>query len=180
MHRLIALSFCIALAACANAQPDQMVSTGGTPLPDGSPLRAAISVGDVAGAAARATADVQSSVTTDAFSEALRETLTARGMLAAKQSLYVLSAEIIDLDQPHQQGLEMHVGSTVRYALSTSAARLVFVRTVHTDFTADWRRTLKPSERLQLATEGAMRENIRAFIEQLIAAARTDRAFKRP
>jgi hypothetical protein len=52
------------------------------------------------------------------------------------------------------------------------------VRTVHTDFTADWRRTLKSGERLQLATEGAMRENIRAFLEQLIAAARTGRAFK--
>jgi len=180
MHRLIALSFCIALAACANAQPDQMVSTGGTPLPQGSPLRAGISVGDVAGATGHATADIQSSVTTEAFSEALRETLAARGMLAQKQSGYVLAAEIIDLKQPQMRDLEMHVGATVRYALSTSAARLVFVRTVHTDFTADWRRTLKSGERLQLATEGAMRENIRAFLEQLIAAARTGRAFKHP
>ncbi len=172
LRRLIVVASVASLAACAGlAEPDQMVSTGGTPLPASSPLRASITVGRVSSplpATAVASADL---------AEALRDTLSARGMSAKEKPRFIVSADLLDLEQPRSDALKMEVIATVRYALTSAKSRPVYETTVTARFTADWGRSLKPGERLELATEGAMRENIRQFAEQLIAASQTNTAF---
>ncbi|MCE9522145.1 MAG: hypothetical protein K8S25_06900 [Alphaproteobacteria bacterium] len=92
---------------------------------------------------------------------------------------FVLNAELVELDQPTLGGFDMDVTSTVKYRLTNAdGSKALFETTVKKLYTANFSSTFLGVKRLQLANEGSMRENIKQFIEELIAASEKDPAFK--
>ena len=180
MRVLILVAVCLSLAACASgAQPAQMISAAaeGQAIGDASPLKNSMTVGPVTGGS-KTSPLWKSEVSNEDFAEALRQTLIARTMLASANARFVLNAELLELDQPFA-GFDMEVTSTVKYRLTNAdGSKAVFETTVKAPYTANFSSAFLGVKRLQLANEGAMRENIGKFIEQLIAASNTDPAFK--
>lgn len=69
----------------------------------------------------------------------------------------------------------MDVTSTVKYRLTNwGGSKVLFETTVKKLYTANFSSTFLGVKRLQLANEGSMRENIKQFIEELIAASEKD------
>lgn len=179
MRVLILTAVCLSLAACASgAQPTQMVSAEGPAIGDTSPLRNSMSVGAISGGS-KTSPLWKSNVSNEDFAEALRQTLVARTMLASATARFVLNAELVELDQPTLGGFDMDVTSNVKYRLTNAdGSKALFETTVKKLFTANFSSTFLGVKRLQLANEGSMRENIKQFIEELIAASEKDPAFK--
>lgn len=181
MFRLLIVAACLTLAACASgAKPEAMISAAapGQELPQKSPLRDSMSVGAVTGGSETSPL-WKSEVSSKDFAEALRQTLVARTMIATANARYVLAAELIELDQPLLGGFDMEVTSKVKYTLTrTKDSKTVFETTVTAPYTANFSSTFLGVERLRLANEGSMRENIRIMLDELIAASQNDPAFK--
>ena len=179
MRVLILLTVCLGLAGCASgAQPAQMIAADGTPISANSPLKGSMTVGPVTGGS-KTSPLWKSEVSNEDFAEALRQTLIARTMLASAKARFVLTAELVELDQPTLGGFDMEVTSTVKYRLTTiGGSKTLFETTVKKLYTANFSSTFLGVKRLQLANEGSMRENIKQFIEELIATSEKDPAFK--
>jgi hypothetical protein len=112
-----------------------------------------------------------SQVSGDAFRRALEQSLENAGMLSkiAAGSKYQLTADLTRLDQPFM-GLDMTVTATVRYSLVENASRKeVYSRVIQVGHTATMSDAFAGAQRLRLANEGAVRANIRALINDLIA-----------
>ena len=160
------------------AQPTQMVAADGTAIADTSPLKNSLSVGAINGGS-KTSPLWKSNVSNEDFAEALRQTLAARTMLASGTARFVLTAELVELDQPTLGGFDMDVTSTVKNRLtSADGSKAVFETTVKKLYTANFSSTFLGVKRLQLANEDSMRENIKQFVEELIAASEKDPAFK--
>ncbi|MEQ1866696.1 MAG: hypothetical protein ABL996_18825 [Micropepsaceae bacterium] len=179
MRVLILMAVCLSLAACASgAQPAQMIAAEGTTIGASSSLRDSMTVGAITGGS-KTSPLWKSEVSNEDFAEALRQTLIARTMLASSKARFVLNAELVELDQPTLGGFDMDVTSTVKYRLtSADGSKTLFETTVKKLYTANFSSTFLGVKRLQLANEGSMRENIKQFIEELIAASEKDPAFK--
>ncbi len=111
-----------------------------------------------------------SQVSSDAFRRALEQSLANAGMLSkiAAVSKYQLTADLTRLDQPFL-GLDMTVTATVRYSLIENASRReVYARVIQVGHTATMSDALAGAHRLKLANEGAVKANVRAFIDDLI------------
>jgi hypothetical protein len=77
---------------------------------------------------------------------------------------------MINLQQP-MMGIDMTVTSRVRYRLTRlSDNAIVFEREITAPFTAAFSSSFYGVERLKLANEGSIRENISQFLAALIAA----------
>jgi hypothetical protein len=84
-------------------------------------------------------------------------------------SKYQLIADLTRLDQP-MLGFDMTVNSTVRYSLiETQSRKEVYGRVIQVGYTAKVSDAFIGSQRLKLANEGAVNENIKAFINDLVA-----------
>lgn len=179
MRVLILMAVCLGLAACASgAQPAQMIAADGTAIGASSPLRDSMTVGAITGGS-KTSPLWKSEVSNEDFAEALRQTLIARTMLATGKTRFMLNAELVELDQPTLGGFDMDVTSTVKYRLTNlDGSKVLFETTVKKLYTANFSSTFLGVKRLQLANEGSMRENIKQFIEELIAASEKDPAFK--
>lgn len=105
-----------------------------------------------------------SSVSNDDFRTALEASLDAAGYLGTSGSPLAVSANLEKLQQPIA-GLDMSVTSTVRYSV-TREGTVVFDDTVAATGTATMGEALAAVERLRLANEKSIRENIRQFLER--------------
>ncbi len=161
----------LAVSACASAsKPGAMVLEvrAETIIADNSALREAITVGAVEGG--KETNPLWTSeVSNEDFAEALRQSLAAHAMLAIDDGAYRLDAEMEELKQP-LAGFNVSVTARVRYMLTALASdETVFAETIETKYTAKMGDALVGVKRLQLANEGAVKANISALIEALIA-----------
>ena len=108
------------------------------------------------------------------YKEALRLSLANHAMLAEDDGRFAVTAELLEVNQPFV-GFDMTVTSVARYRLvDIASGETVFEETVTTPFTADFSSAFYGAERLRLANEGAIRENIRGFILLLIDQSETD------
>jgi hypothetical protein len=159
------------LAACAEgARPNNMaLITGQAPqVTAADPGYKAFRVAHVDGGG-KTNPLWESSVSSEDFQTALETSLLAAGLLAddpaaAKNEI---TANLQDLKRP-LAGLDMTVTSKVRYAAkSTNDQKVLFDDVVAASGTARFGDALLGVQRLQLANEAAMKENIKAFIERL-------------
>lgn len=103
------------------------------------------------------------------YRQALQSSLQSYGLFADYGGGdYDLTAHLIALDQP-LVGFDMTVTSTASYVVvRTSDGIEVFNDTIVTPYTADFSESFMAVERLRMANEGAVRENIRAFITRFV------------
>jgi hypothetical protein len=172
------LSVGFLLSACASgARPGAMtVAVAPDRLVDeSSPAHNALSVGTVSGGSE--TNPLWKSNVSDAdFRQALEQSLALHALLAREARRYVVNTQLLGLDQPFA-GFDLTVTASVHYTLLSTADQSVKLdQTVTTPFTANFSDAFVAVERLRIANEGAMRENIKAFITQLIAVLKADAA----
>jgi hypothetical protein len=161
----------VSLAACAEgARPDSMALTmGATPtISPTDPNYKAFRVAHVDGGG-KTNPLWMSSVSSEDFQKALENSLRGVGYLAddpaaAKNEI---TANLQDLQRP-LAGLDLTVTSRVHYSAKSTADQMVFFDdVVAASGTAKFGESLIAAQRLQLANEAAMRENIKAFIGRL-------------
>lgn len=174
-RRLALASVCIGLmglAACASpARPEAMALAAGAVVP--------ATASDVGYRAVRVAA-VQgggetnpmwmSNVSNAEFKAALETSLQATNYFNAHGPLTV-TASMIDLQRP-LAGLDMSTTIQVRYSVTDASGRVVFDDTVSATGTARMGDAFIGTERLRMANEAAVRENIKAFIDRFRANAR--------
>lgn len=143
--------------------------TSDTIITPSSPLHGAIGVGTVSGGS-ETNPLWMSNVSDDNFRQALEQSLRLQAMLANGDPPYTINANLISLDQP-LIALDVTVTAKVRYAVIRNIDKAVKLEeTIETPYTANLSDAFVGVERLRLANEGAMRENIKAIIAKLIAA----------
>lgn len=133
-------------------------------------LKNSIGVADVTGG--RETNPMWTSqVDSNSFRRALELSLENAGMFSkiVSGSKYQLTADLTRLDQP-ALGLDFTVTSNVRYSLVENQTRKeVYGRVIQIGYTASFSDAFIGAQRLKLANEGAVKANIQAFINDLIA-----------
>lgn len=116
-----------------------------------------------------------SQVSTEDFRTALEASLRATNYLGSSTDAPLsLTASLIDLKQP-LAGFDMSVTSTVRYSVVDGSGAMVFDDTVSATGTARMGEAFAATERLRLANEYSIRENIRSFIERFRTTTATRR-----
>ena len=135
-----------------------------------SVLHNEIGIKDVAGGS-ETTPMWMSKVSSADFERAHEASLKDAGLLSPNRqgSKFQLIATLQKLDQPFM-GASLTVTATVTYSLINRATnKEVFSRTYAPPYTAAWNAAFLGTERLRLANEGAIRANIEAFINELLA-----------
>lgn len=111
-----------------------------------------------------------SQVSNQDFRIALEASLRVANYLGSEANAPLsVTASLVDLKQPFA-GLDMSVISTVRYSVSNGDGNLVYDETVSATGTARMGEAFVGTERLRLANEYSIRENIRSFIERFRSA----------
>lgn len=162
-----------ALSGCATpARIDQMTAKriDTSKIANESPLKNSLSLKGVVGGQTTNPLWV-SKVGGDDFRQALEQSLKTAMLLASDQGKgsYLLSTTLISLDQP-LIGLNLKVTATVEYSLEERATgRKVFSEIISTPFTATFSDAALAFERLKIANEGAVRENIERIVDELLS-----------
>lgn len=160
------------LSGCAStARSDQMAALA-TPQQRMvvTPLRNNIAVREVSGAQG-AEHLWTSKVDNRAFAQALSLSLGDAGLLAPNPAAarYTLSARMERLEQPIT-GVSLTVTATVSYSLVERATGNEIFRRTHTmPYTAPFSDTFGALDRMRLANEGAVKVNIAALVDDLVA-----------
>jgi hypothetical protein len=176
MNKLIVRLFAVAAigalaAACAQpARTNAMVVnvSEATILQPDSPLKNNIAVANVSGGE-ETNPLWTSEVDNKNFQEALILSLQQHTMHASKVGGMQLVVTMQKLDQP-LVGFDLEVTSTVRYLLTHPQNGVVYDETITYAHTQDFSTAALAVKRLQLANEGAIRNNIAAFIKNVITA----------
>jgi hypothetical protein len=134
-----------------------------------SPYKGAMSVGTVSGG--EETNPLWTSMVGDKeFKEALHHSLAVNKLLAPtdNDAKYIVNAELKGLDQP-LMGFDVTVSAKVDYRVTKKdASELAFGNTVDSKYTAAFSDAYVGVERLRLANEGAIRNNIKTFLDRLL------------
>lgn len=104
------------------------------------------------------------------FKTALENSLAAAGYLGTEGPATTVSATLVDLNQPFA-GLDLSVTSQVRYSV-TRGGQSIFDETVSATGTATMSDALIATERLKIANEKSIQENIRQFLTRFRLRAR--------
>ncbi len=115
-----------------------------------------------------------SEVGNEEFRDALARSLRNAGYLNedAADSALILKAHLLGLSQPIY-GFEMEVTAHVNYEVVVKESDSPYLlETVTTAYAADMGDAILGPKRLQVANEGAIRQNIREFLDRLSSAAR--------
>lgn len=161
----------LALSGCAGAaRPDNMViSTAVTaPVSQTEPGYKSFRVTHVDGGG-KTNPLWMSSVSSEDFQKALENSLRAVGLLADDPSSAKteITANLQDLQRP-LAGIDMTVTSKVHYsAKAVPDHKVVFDDVVAASGTAKFGDSLLAVERLRLANEASIKENIKAFVDRL-------------
>lgn len=110
-----------------------------------------------------------SNVSSSEFERALEDSLRSVGMLSANRQAgrFQLVVHMESLDQPFM-GLDMTVTATVAYTLVERASgKTVWQKTLAVPYTAKMGDAFLGTERLRLANEGAVRQNIMQLVGEL-------------
>lgn len=110
-----------------------------------------------------------SNVSSSEFERALEDSLRSVGMLSANRQAgrFQLIVHLEKLDQPFM-GFDMTVTSTVAYTLVERASgKTIWQKTLAVPYTAKVSDAFVGSERLRLANEGTIRQNITQLIGEL-------------
>ncbi len=178
MFRLAAVTILgLSVAACAeSARTDAMIAnvTEATVVKPDSPLKQSMTIAEVTGGEETSPLWI-SKVDNEGFLEALTLSLQQHTMLATSNGPLTLRVTLVQLEQPFA-GFDMEVTSTVRYVVEHQARGIIFDETIKHVHLQDFSSAFVGSKRLQLANEGAIRNNIRLFIEHVIAASEQDPA----
>jgi hypothetical protein len=169
---LLGLALALLVSGCATGARTGAMTVPVTPdtiITASSPLHSAIRVGTIKGGS-ETNPLWMSNVSDDNFRQALEQSLGLQAMLASDNPRYAINADLISLDRP-LIALNTTVTATIHYTLTSSADQAVKLEeVVATPYTANLSDAFVGFERLRLANEGAMRENIKAIIAKLIAA----------
>ncbi|GAB5503834.1 hypothetical protein [Pyruvatibacter sp.] len=171
----LALVASLSLAACAaGARSTSMVAPidASTRAASDSVLFQSIKVNSVSGGE-ETNPMWTSEVSSGAFREALTSSLRSSDMLDQTDGGLSLNAHIRDLKQP-LVGFSFTVTAVVDYNVSTPDGQRAFSEVIRTPFTAGVSDAFLGVERLRIANEGAIKENIKAFITRLSNAADAD------
>lgn len=169
---LLAVFASFTLGGCAStARGDQMAATA-TPQQRMAltPLHHNIAVLEVSGGQG-SNRLWASKVDNAQFARALALSLADAGLLAEQPAAarYTLSARMDKLVQPIT-GLDLTVTATVSYSLVERATGNEILHRSHTlPYTAPFGDTLGALDRMRLANEGAVKANIAALVDDLIA-----------
>jgi len=181
-HVLVGCFALAGLAACSSGAnvgamtvsvaPDQIVA-------DNSPIRKAIAVGTVTGGQEN-NPMLASKVSNGNFKTALENSLALSVLKGDAGAPYMLDAKLVTLEQP-LMGFDMTVTSTVEYTLlTTGKSDPVMHETVVAPYTAKIGEAFLGVERLRLANEGSIRENIKEIVARLIKASQPGGALAGP
>lgn len=176
MFRRLASAGCLAallgVAACASPSNPALMTLAATPGLTAAPGDLGYkSVTTVTVSGGQDTNPMWTSQVSNAdFKTALEGSLAAAGYMGAEGQPMTVSASLIDLKQP-LMGLDMSVTSQVRYTVSR-ADRTVFDETVAATGTATLGQAFAGVERLRMANEASIRENIKEFLTRFRARAR--------
>lgn len=154
------------LSGCATPATSQaMTVQPGATAPANPHLKGAIKLGEVSGG--KDTNPLWTSQVDNAgFKKALSDSLAIGGYLAPspEQAKYEVKADLVSLDQP-LFGFTLDVKSSVDYRLSgTGVSRAYPVNVTGSATTSD---AFVAIERLRMANERAIMENIKAFLNEL-------------
>jgi hypothetical protein len=111
-----------------------------------------------------------SQVSGDAFETALRYSLEDNGLSSQNnpEPRFEITANLSELEQP-AFGIDITVKSKVGYeVVETKTGEAWFSKTILASYTATFSDAIIGAERLKLANEGSIRENIRKFIIELL------------
>jgi hypothetical protein len=156
------------MAGCATpAQVGSMIGTPTVPVPANSILRQSVQLNNVSGG--QATNPLWTSeVGNPEFQQALQQSLANQGLLGSAASRYRLDATLMEVKQP-LVGFDMTVTSTIRYLVTdTTMNRTAFDQVVTVSYTARVGDAFVAIERLRLANEGSIKNNISQFLDKLI------------
>lgn len=162
---LSALAACASPAEVSNMVVDQKGLVAAAP---DSPFRGRVMIGKITGG--EETNPLWTSQVGNAeFSEALRQSLDRSGLLSPPGDPgFILDAELASLNQPFL-GFSMTVSSNVNYRVRESKnQKLWFHDSVAASYTATMSDSLIGVQRLRLANEGSVRENISTFIRKFL------------
>jgi hypothetical protein len=167
----------LSLGACASPADRSNMTVGptaGLERPTDISLVGAVAIGRVEGGE-ETNPLWTSQVGSEDFRGALTDSLRNHGLLAESGApRYVLNGHLLGLQQP-MFGANMTVTSAVNYELVDAvAARPLTGETVQTPYTAKWNDAFVGVTRLRLANEGAIRENIKEYLERLYRKPPTD------
>jgi len=168
---LLIFSLCVLLTACASgARPDNMISVPiqSNLISKSNKYFQGISIENISGGK-ETNAMLASKVSNSAFHEALRKSLESHGLLSVSGTpKYRLNAELLALEQPII-GFSFTVDSVAQYKLlSTANNKSVFNETIKASGKATMGDTIVGVERLRIANEYSVKNNIQEFIDKLI------------
>lgn len=170
MKKILVILSVAVLAGCATPAAVEQMAVSLPIIQTNPALKNGVAVAEVTGG--RETNPMWTSqVSSDAFRRALEQSLQNAGMFSkiVAGSQYQLVADLTRLDQP-MMGFDMTVGTTVRYSLiETQTRKEVYARVIQVSYTAKVSDAFIGSQRLKLANEGAVKTNIQAFVNDLIA-----------
>ena len=166
-----ALCLGVLASGCAGAaRPDLMTPAAGAvpAAAAGEPGHRAVRVGNVSGGG-DTNPMWMSNVSAQEFKTALQSSLRAANYLsdAAPNAQYEVTAELINVERP-MVGFDLTVNSTVAYSVkSVPGQQEVFRKTIASNGTARMSDALLGTERVRIAIENSIRENITKFIQEL-------------
>lgn len=109
-------------------------------------------------------------VSNEDFKTALESSLAAAGYIGTEGRPLVVTASLIDLKQP-LAGLDLSVTSQVRYSV-TRDGTVIFDQTVAATGVGTMSDAFAAVERLRIANEKSIQENIKEFLKRFRATAR--------
>ena len=166
MKLVFASPLLLTLAACATQQAMTVTPSAlEAPIPAIPRLKNSFAVRSVGGGQAMNVLTVPG-VTNEPFKAALESSLAATGYLASERTTpkFHIDVEIQDLDQP-LIGLEYEVKSSVLYKVSGGGA--VKSYPIKASGTAGFSDSPLGADRMRIANERAMQENIKSFLKAL-------------
>ena len=161
----------IQLTGCASPASIEgmtVIGTAVTSAPASFPLKHRLWIDNASGG--EVTNPIETSeVGNEEFRAALEESLRVGQLLARsdQDALFLLSATLLNVQQPGV-GFDMTVYSRIGYVLnSRSDGKLLWEEVVSADYTATVGDAFVGMKRLRLASEGSIRENLKALILRL-------------
>lgn len=155
----------ICLSACVTAsEVDTLIPQTVQKLPAGSSLANAVTVKKLSG---KSNGAFEGQISSEALSNALSSALEQSGFLASEEGNYSVMPSLVHLEQP-AIGIDMKVTAKLNYLLKDSSGKILLDKTISTPYTAKMGEAFVGATRVKRANEGAVRENISAFIGELI------------
>lgn len=164
-YALVALTSVLLSACASGSRYEMMVVPSDSELTAPAKFKNNISIVDIAGGK-ETNPLLLSKVSNEAFAKALEVSLENNGYLSA-DGKYGLDAELLGLEQP-VFGFDFTVDSIVNYNLTTKKGNsVVFKDTIKSKGTATVGDSLLGVERLKMANEKSVQNNIKDFLKTL-------------